>query len=96
MLAEFDSVIKEHVYRITSGSIHHHYLGLNIQNELILLFSSKIKLKIITRIKDAKYFPVILDCTPDASHQEQMTLILRCNHFSSNFYKVEEYFVEFL
>ncbi|KAL0846592.1 hypothetical protein Bca101_019838 [Brassica carinata] len=25
-----------------------------------------------------------------------MTLILRCVHFSSNFYKVEEYFVEFL
>ena len=30
MLAEFDSVIKEHVYRITCGSIHHYYLGDNI------------------------------------------------------------------
>ena len=39
---------------------------------------------------------MILDCTLDASHQDQMILILRCVHFSSNFYKVEEYFVEFL
>ena len=37
-----------------------------------------------------------MDCTLDASHQEKMKLILRCVHFSSSFYKVEEYFVEFL
>lgn len=31
MLAEFNSVIREHVYRITNVSIYHHYLGHNIQ-----------------------------------------------------------------
>ena len=38
----------------------------------------------------------MLDCTPDVSHQEQMSFILRCVNILENPIKVEEYFVEFI
>ena len=96
MLAEFDPVIKEHVDRITNDKIRDHYLGPSIQNELINLLAAAIKLKIIEKVKEAKYFSVILDCTPDASHQEQMSLIIRYVDASRDSFCIEESFLGFL
>ncbi|XP_062208340.1 uncharacterized protein LOC133909808 [Phragmites australis] len=70
MLAEFNPVIQQHVQRITNDEIHIHYLGPGIQNELINLIAAAIRSQIIGKVKEAKYFSVIFDCTPDASHQE--------------------------
>ncbi|XBJ04763.1 hypothetical protein VPH35_023654 [Triticum aestivum] len=96
MLAEFDPVIKEHVDRITNDKIRDHYLGPSIQNELINLLAAAIKLKIIEKVKEAKYFSVILDCTPHASHQEQMSLIIRYVDASPDSFCIEESFLGFL
>ena len=95
MLAEYDPIIQEHVSRITNDDIYIHYLGNSIQNVLIILLGSAIKSEIIRRVKRAKYFSVILDCTPDVSHQEQMSLILRYVNVSSNPITVEESFLGF-
>lgn len=76
-LALFDPVMQEHLRRVHNKETHIHYLGKNIQNELIKLLSDAVQNKILSAVRNAKYYAIVLDCTPDQSHVEQMTIILR-------------------
>ena len=48
-----------------------------IQNKFITLLSTRIQDYILNELKKASYYSVILDCTPDASHTEQMSMVVR-------------------
>uniref|UniRef100_H2ZZP5 Uncharacterized protein n=1 Tax=Latimeria chalumnae TaxID=7897 RepID=H2ZZP5_LATCH len=102
LMGMFDSVIKEHIRRITSHEIHNHYLGKNIQNEIIQLLATHIKETVLSALKKAKYYSVSLDCTPDISNIEQMTLIVRFVSVTGPFgnaagsVNIREHFLEFL
>lgn len=58
----------EQLRRVTNAEIHDRYLGKKIQNELITVVADAVVNSILRDIKNA----VILDCTPDISHNEQM------------------------
>jgi hypothetical protein len=58
--------------------------------------ASEVEKIIIDKLKLAKYFSVILDCSPDVSHKEQMSLIVRFVDVSHCDLKVVEHFIEIL
>lgn len=96
MISKFDAPMSEHVRRIKDKETRAHYLGPQTQNELINQMATNVKNSILHDAKTAKYFSVILDCTPDMSHQEQMSLVLRFVNMTSLDVSVEEHFIEFL
>ena len=96
LLGKYDSCLEDHLRRIKSEEIRDHYLGKRIQNEVINLIGDAALKKIVNNVRNSKYYSIILDCTPDAGHQEQMTMILRICNIVSTPVEINEYFVGFM
>lgn len=62
--------------------------------------ASEINKKIIQKIKSAKYYAVIMDCTPAISRQEQLSLVIRIEDMSldDEFTNptIKEFFIDFI
>ncbi|XP_047137607.2 zinc finger MYM-type protein 1-like [Hydra vulgaris] len=97
-LAIFDSLMNEHLRKILNKELHTHYLGKDIQNELIQLLGNAIKKEIIQTANAMKYFSIVLDGTPDCSHVEQMTIIIRFVKVDSlkKEFSIKEHFLGFV
>ncbi|KAL4152822.1 hypothetical protein QTP88_000655 [Uroleucon formosanum] len=85
MMASFDDVMAEHIRRINNQETHDHYLGPEIQNELIKQMSNKVCENIVKIIKAAKYLSIMVDCTPDVKLESETSAP-----------KIEEYFLDFI
>ncbi|XP_049829051.1 zinc finger MYM-type protein 1-like [Schistocerca gregaria] len=78
LFGKFDTVMMERLHRTKQGEKKgHHYLGKETHNEIIHLIGSSITNNILLMMKSAKYYSIILDCTPDISKVEQMTVVVR-------------------
>ena len=84
LLADYDVVLFEHLQNVRNKPNKVNYLSKKSQNEIINLIASMIKKKIISEIKKAKYFTLMLDSTPDVSREDQIAEILRYVHINEN------------
>ena len=97
LLAKYDPVLREHLVKVKLGKkITISYLSPEIQNEFVSILAGQVRKKIIDQIKESKYFCIIFDSTPDVSHKDQMSEVLRYVKMDENEVKVEESFLRFI
>ncbi|XP_046973656.1 zinc finger MYM-type protein 1-like [Vanessa cardui] len=78
LIAEFDPFLAKHITRYGNpGSGFTSYLSSTTCEEFIRLMGNKVLKTIIMEILTAKYFSLIIDSTPDISHVDQLTYVIR-------------------
>ncbi|XP_040195195.1 zinc finger MYM-type protein 1-like [Rana temporaria] len=78
LIAEFDPFMKEHIKRYgNAGSGTASYLSKTVCYEFIEILSVRLLNAIIVEVKDAKYYSISVDSTPDVSHVDQLAFIIR-------------------
>ncbi|XP_040275768.1 zinc finger MYM-type protein 1-like [Bufo bufo] len=99
MLSKYDPVLKEHLIKlkqhICKVNMSVSYLSPQTQNEFISVLANHVKAKIVTDIKSAKYFGIMFDSTPDVSHTDQMSEVIRYVHITNRKVEVKEVFLGF-
>ena len=75
-----------------------HYLSSDSQNEFIAACAGQVQAKILYQLKEAKYYSIIVDATPDSAHMEQTTFILRYVSLPQDgtSYEIHETFLKFV
>ncbi|GBP90816.1 Zinc finger MYM-type protein 1 [Eumeta japonica] len=78
LVAQFDPFLASHIARYgNKGKGNPSYLSKTVCDELIDLMSDKFHKVIVEEIQSAGYFSLSVDSTPDLSHTDQLSIILR-------------------
>lgn len=94
LLGQFDPFLSEHIARFgNAGRGKPSYPSSTIFEEFVQLMGIKALSEIINQIKIAKYFSISVDSTPDISHIDQLTFIMR---YVSPEGIIEEHFLELI
>lgn len=77
-LAEFDEFLKNHLDKYQHcGSGRTNYLSHQTYDEFLVLMANQVQNSFVKEIKYSIYFSIVVDSTPDVSHTDQLTVILR-------------------
>ncbi|KAM4770907.1 zinc finger MYM-type protein 1-like [Rhinophrynus dorsalis] len=77
-IVQFDPFMFQHLKEYGKvGSGHTSYISKTVYEEIIKLISDKLITQIVSEVKTAKYYGISVDSTPDISHVDQLTFILR-------------------
>jgi hypothetical protein len=90
LLAQFDPVLQNHLKEFGNagrGSIS--YLSSTIVEEFIAILAEQVRNGIVAEITNSKYFSVSVDSTPDLTHVDQLTVIIR--YVNEQFESVERF-----
>lgn len=80
LLAEHDPFLRYHIAKFGNhGSGRPRYLSYTICDEVIKILAKMVRVRIFQEIRDAKYFSIVIDSTPDVSNVDQSTNVIRCN-----------------
>lgn len=88
LLSKYDKTLKELISDHKKVAVN--YLSPQIQNEFINLLGQKVRNEILSRIRKSKYYSLLFDCTPDASHNEQLTEIIRYVYIDNGKVSIEK------
>lgn len=78
LIAQYDEVLRNHIkLKGNSGSGSVSYLSKTTCEEFIKLLAETVLKNILNEIKKAKYFSIVVDSTPDISHTDQLTVVIR-------------------
>ena len=78
LIAKFDPFLHTHINRRgNKGTGHPSYLPKPTCEEVIQLLAEKVLEEIVKEIKEAGYFSISVDSTPDFAKVDQLTVIVR-------------------
>ena len=99
MLSKYDPVLKEHLMRLTRSTCtvkaSVSYLSPETQNQFINVLANQVKEILVKDIKTARYFGIMFDSTPDISHTDQMSEVIRYVKIHNGKVEVKEVFLGF-
>ncbi|XP_042913929.1 zinc finger MYM-type protein 1-like, partial [Parasteatoda tepidariorum] len=78
LLGKFDPFLAEHLAKYGNpGTGNVNYLSSTVVTELISIMSQKVLDRIVAEVQTSKYFGLIVDSTPDITHNDQLSIVLR-------------------
>lgn len=89
LLAEYDDFLFHIAQHGNKNRGHVSYLSNTICDKFIEILGEHVRKSIVHELKNAKYFSIILDSTPDIENVDQLTIIFR--YVSANSYPVERF-----